>query len=31
MAFQEKDRIHSKICVYNNVTEQVNYLKYLGY
>jgi hypothetical protein len=31
MAFQGKDPIHSKICIYDKVTEQGNCFKYLGY
>jgi len=31
MAFHGKDPIHSEICIYNKVTEQVNCFKFLGY
>jgi hypothetical protein len=31
MAFQEKYLNHSKIYIYNKITEQVSCFKYLGY
>jgi len=31
MVLQGKDPIHSKICLYDKVIEQVNCLKCLGY
>jgi hypothetical protein len=31
MDFQGKDHICSTVCIYNNVTEQINSFKYLSY